>query len=250
MKKLITIASCLALMLCLTGCACKHESTTELTCTEDKKCKECGEILEEATGHTLSDTVWIRVDMETATVSKASPCTECDEDETLESHKVDSYVTEGKFLFSAADFADAFESSSTRVKGYDIYPKTVVDNSKGFYSDDNYLFIELEDRENNYRSMGMCSFLIGSDNYVLYSDEYKANHFDGILFLIEDASDVSAVLFATILAIDPALDYSEAADFGQSVIDNAGSSEGVTGNGINYVVLKEGSYHYIKVSVA
>lgn len=96
----------------------------------------------------------------------------------------------------------------------------------------------------------MLSFLIGSDNYVLYSDEYKANHFNGILFLIEDASDVSAILYATILAIDPALDYNEAADFGQGVIDNAGSSEGVTGNGINYVVLQDGGYHYLKVSVA
>lgn len=249
MKKLIIAAACVALSLSMTGCACKHESTTELTCTDDKKCKECGEVLEKATGHKY-DSTFTAVELNDAAIEEHAQCDVCEDFIVVDSQKVTSFVSEGKFIFDANEFMEGFEESSTRVKGYSINPKVIVDNSKSFYSDTNYLFAELEDKNNDYRSMGMLSFLIGSDNYVLYSDEYKANHFNGILFLIEDASDVSAILYATILAIDPALDYNEAADFGQGVIDNAGSSEGVTGNGINYVVLQDGGYHYLKVSVA
>lgn len=248
-KSILAIAACVALSLSLTGCACKHESTTELTCTDDKKCKECGEVLEKATGHKY-DSTFTAVELNDAAIEEHAQCDVCEEFIVVDSQKVTSFVSEGKFIFDANDFIDGFEESSASVKGYDIYPKVVQDNSKSFYSDTNYLFCELEDRNNDYRSMGMLSFLKGSDEYVLYSEEYESGIFDGILFLIEDASDVSAVLFATILAIDPALDYSEAADFGQSVIDSAGSSEGVTGNGINYVVLQDGGYHYLKVSVA
>ena len=160
-----------------------------------------------------------------------------------------SFVNDGKFTLCAGRFAEGFEKSSKSVKGYDIDPKVVVDDSKLFFEEDNYLFYELQDTNNNYRTMGMMAFLEGSDKYVPYSEEYSTDTFDGILFLVEDASDVSAILFAAILTIDPALGYNEAADFGQSVVDNAGSPEGVSINGINYVILKDGGSHFIKISV-
>ena len=58
------------LLFFLTGCgACKHESSTPVTCIEDAICTDCGTVLRTAAGHTASE----------ATCTEASVCSVCGE---------------------------------------------------------------------------------------------------------------------------------------------------------------------------
>lgn len=66
MRQLGCAILCLALILCLSGCACKHE-WAEATCTEPKTCTKCGETKGEAIGHK-----W-----EEATVDRPKTCSVC-----------------------------------------------------------------------------------------------------------------------------------------------------------------------------
>ena len=69
-KKLIVLAMFLALVLVLTGCACKHE-WVEATCTVAKTCSKCEEVEGEALGHTWVD----------ATCEAPKTCSVCGETE-------------------------------------------------------------------------------------------------------------------------------------------------------------------------
>lgn len=78
MRQLGCAILCLALILCLSGCACKHE-WAEATCTEPKTCTKCGETEGEALGHNWGE--W-EVSVEATPTSdglKKRTCTLCGE---------------------------------------------------------------------------------------------------------------------------------------------------------------------------
>lgn len=57
MRQLGCAILCLALILCLSGCACKHE-WAEATCTEPKTCTKCGETEGDPLEHTPGE--WVQ----------------------------------------------------------------------------------------------------------------------------------------------------------------------------------------------
>ncbi len=68
------------------------------------------------------------------------------------------------------------------------------------------------------------------------------------MFLIANGSDVPAVVYSTILAIDLGIEYSKAADVGQEVVDNIGAlskDKGIEHNGIRYLLYKDSQYYYL-----
>lgn len=50
-KPIIVAASCIALTLCLSGCACEHENVVKATCTQGETCADCDEVLGEPKTH-------------------------------------------------------------------------------------------------------------------------------------------------------------------------------------------------------
>lgn len=244
MRKPLAIIASTALALCLTGCACEHESTTELTCTENKECKECGEVLEEAMGHTLG-TPFVSVDLEDATITEQSLCSVCEEYVVINSDEATSYVNDGKFIFGHFAFADGFDNASNGIDGYTFRSEEAYNTSMGFYDNDNYIYYKISDEDRNDASIGMYSFTCVNGETLLArgGDDIKT-----IDILIDGDAYVSPVVWAAVMAIDPALDYSESMEVGQSIIDNAGNMDGVTCNSINYVLYKDGAYHYFLVS--
>lgn len=74
MKKIALIMSMLIMVVSIASCGlfeCKHSSTTPSTCTEAKKCNDCGEILGNAKGHNWKP----------ATCTTPKTCSVCDETE-------------------------------------------------------------------------------------------------------------------------------------------------------------------------
>ncbi len=104
----------------------------------------------------------------------------------------------------------------------------------------------------------MMSFAAPNGKTVPISKNHSENCFNCINILIEHSYDVSAVVYSTILAIDPDIGYSEAADVGQEVVDNIAivtsdineeDFQGINYNGINYLLYRNGKYHYLVISV-
>ena len=73
----------------------------------------------------------------------------------------------------------------------------------------------------------------------------------GVSILIEDAWDASAIVVATVMALDPGLEYSEAFDLAEDIVENVGNMDGLSSNSLKYVFYKDQSYpgyHYLLVS--
>ncbi|WP_165170578.1 hypothetical protein [Adlercreutzia sp. ZJ242] len=244
MRKPLAIIASAALALCLTGCSCEHESTTELTCTENKECKECGEVLEETTGHTLG-TPFVSVNLEDATITEQSLCSVCEEYVVINSDEAASYVSDGKFIFGHSAFANGFDNASNGINGYIFRSEEDYSTSMGFYDDDNYIYYKIVDEDRNDATIGMYSFANRDGETLLArgGDDIKT-----INILIDGNEYVSPVVWAAVMAIDPALNYSDSMDVAQNIVDNVGNMDGVTFNSINYVLYEEGAYHYLTVS--
>ena len=78
MKKLISFALVLAMVLSMNACGCDHQ-WAEATCTAPKTCSKCGETEGEPAGHTPGDLVVSAVDTNNLTMTMDLPCNVCDE---------------------------------------------------------------------------------------------------------------------------------------------------------------------------
>lgn len=94
----------------------------------------------------------------------------------------------------------------------------------------------------------MISFNKPDGSKVPISDDFQEDCIGCINVLIANGSDVPAVVYSTILAIDPGIEYSKAADVGQEVVDNIGAlskDKGIEHNGIRYLLYKDSQYYYL-----
>lgn len=71
LKQLLLLSVILYATFIFTACSCKHEHFNEATCTEPSVCVDCGEVLEDALGHT-----WVE-----ATCIEPKTCSVCGETE-------------------------------------------------------------------------------------------------------------------------------------------------------------------------
>lgn len=243
MKKklfLVIVIGIMAVALC--GC-CSHE-WEEATCTEPETCSLCDKTKGNPLGHEDSEYGDWEIDAENAIYVKEKYCQRCEDFyDRQEGEEVTSFIENGVIMISPNSFANCFDKSV--MNGYEFESEVVYDDTKLFYDDNYKLFYEIE---NNDISIGMYSF-IGLDGETLpHQDNFSSESATGINILIEKTSDVSAVVFATVLAIDPALSYDESADVGQSIVDNVGNMDGTVKNSIKYTLYKDGGYHYLLVT--
>ena len=110
------------------------------------------------------------------------------------------------------------------------------------------MFYRIQDKNNDYKDIGMISFNKPDGSKVPISDDFQEDCIECINVLIANGSDVPAVVYSTILAIDPGIEYSKAADVGQEVVDNIGAlskDKGIEHNGIRYLLYKDSQYYYL-----
>lgn len=179
-------------------------------------------------------------------------CTKCGVIIETETEDITSFIDGDHFIFHPHALKDRFDDSSNGINGYSFYSKQTYDENKLFFDEDNTVFYEIQDKENNYAKIGMYSFSKGNDISVPISEAYTEGCSKGINVLIEDASDVSAVVVAMVMAIDPKLSYSESFDVAQNIVDNVGDMEGFTYNSINYLLYKANDYpryHYVLITI-
>lgn len=238
------------------GEALGHE-WEEATCTTPKKCSVCGETDGETIAHKGSESSEWDIDYDNATKVQKYCCTVCKEIIEIQSERVTTFVNGNQFVIYPAAFASRFEDSSSRLNNIDYYTKSETAYDSYIYDEDNSIFYRIQDENDDYNDIGMISFSDEKHKTLSVIDNYSENSIVNINILIEDSYDVSAVVYSAILAIDPGIGYSEAADVGQEIVDNIAIEvgdideavfKGITYNGINYLLYKDREYHYLIIT--
>lgn len=229
------------------------------SCTEVAVCDICGEEAEKPNGHVTGEWSEWKTDYDEAKNTREKVCSVCEEVVDTESEDVTSFVKSNCFTIYPSAFASRFEDSSSRLKDIDYYAKSEPKFDSYVYDEDNLIYYRIQDKNDDYSDVGLMSFSDGDNKTLSVMDNYSENKIEYINILIEKSSDVSAVVYSSILAIDPSIDYDKAADVGQEVVDNIAirvgeidekDFQGITYNGINYLLYRDREYHYIIISVA
>lgn len=239
-------------VLILTHTICIKHDWQEATCSHPQECKYCHKTVGEPLEHTPSDWSKWDVDYDKAIKSREKTCTICGDKLDIETKEIKSFLENKQFKFHPNGFASRFDDSFDKIKGYKFDSIVKPDENKFFYDESNYLVYEIDDMDNNYRKVGVYAFTDKNGYTIPYSDEFTEGCSSGIVFSINKTTNVSPIVFAAVLAIDPNLSYDEATDLGQTIIDNVGKPKGVTKNSINYVLLKDNGYsnqHYLTITV-
>ncbi len=218
----------------------------DATCTEPKSCKICNKIEGKALGHKGSELSEWDIDYDNATNVQEYRCTVCEETIIIQSMPITTFVDGNHFTIYSSAFANRFEDASSKLNNIDYYTKSEY-NQYAFYDKNNTIFYRIQDKINDYKDIGIMSFTQPNGETVAVMNKYTENCIGHITMLIEDSWDVSAVVYSAILAIDPSIGYSEAANVGQTVVDNIHNS--VDYNGINYLLYKDTKYHYLIISI-
>lgn len=227
------------------------------TCVDPKTCHVCGATEGEALGHQGSESSEWNVDYDVATNVQEYCCTICEEMIEIQSEPVSTFVNGDHFTIYPSAFVNRFEDASSRLNNIDYYTESEYDEYS-FYDEDNTVFYRIQDKNNGYSDIGLISFTKPDGKTVAVMNNYTENCIGCINILVEDSYDVSAVVYAAILAIDPDIGYSEAADVGQEVVDsiaiavgdiNEEDFQGVDYNGINYLLYRDREYHYLIISI-
>ena len=183
---------------------------------------------------------------------KEKLCLDCEQIIDKETVDVTDFIENDIFTIHAAGFADRFDKQSARLNGIEYYSESEYKNNDSFYDEDNTVFYRIQDKKNNYNEIGICSFNKTKGKLVARMDEYEENIISCINILISDYSEVTAVIYSSILAIDPNIEYSEAADVGQKIVDNIilgeideSNFKGIDYNNINYVLYRDHEYYYL-----
>lgn len=239
------------------ACDILGHSWIDATCTDPKTCHVCGATEGKAIGHNASEWSEWDINYDEAVNSRELTCIECEEIIETQEETITTFVSGNYFTIHPAGFASRFEDSSSRLNNIDYDTKSEY-NEYGFYDEDNTIFYRIQDKNDDYNDIGMISFSKTDGKNVAVMNNYSENIVSCINILVEDSYDVSAVVYSTILAIDPGIGYSEAADVGQTIVDNIAIAvgdineedfQGINYNGINYLLYKDRQYHYLVVTI-
>lgn len=208
-------------------------------------------------GHKGSESSEWNVDYDNATNVLEYRCTICEEMIEIQSMPISTFINGNHFTIYPAAFANRFEDSSSKLNNIDYYAKSEPSYGSYIFDEDNLIYYRIQDKNDDYNDIGMMSFSDANHKTLSVIDDYSENNIVYINILIEDSWDVSAVVYSAILAIDPNISYSKAAEVGQIIVDNIAINigeidekdfKGTNYNDINYLLYKDNKYHYLIIS--
>lgn len=230
---------------------------TDATCTKSKTCSTCGTVEGQALGHSADESIEWDFDYDELIKTRELICKKCEAVIETQEKSVTSFIENKCFTIHPAGFADRFEESSSRLNGINYSTKSEYTYDMPTYVEGNYLYYRIQDENNDYSDVGIISFTKPDGETISAMEDFSENSFNSMNILIEDTSDVSAVVYATLLAIDPSIGYDEAAKVGQAIVDGVqdlrlvddDAVDSIDKNSISYALCKDRNYHYLIVSV-
>ncbi len=158
---------------------------------------------------------------------------------------VETFISNGRFEFTPRSYIKRFDEADKNANGYNYTYMRMNGETSLFYE-----LAEISGGYENVKSIGLISFVKDIDTTLTIEEDYKENIITKINVLVEDVDYVPSVLVSCMCATDPALDFTTAYNLGMDVVEQAGTEEGYTYNGVNYVVATDDEYYYIIISVA
>lgn len=156
-----------------------------------------------------------------------------------------TFISNGCFEISPRSFVERFDAADKSTSAYNYVYMRMNGETSLFYE-----LAEISGGYNNVRSVGMISFVKNVDTTLSIEEDYTENLITKINVLVENADDVPPILVSCMCAVDPSLDFTAAYNLSMDVAETAGTTEGYTYNGVNYVIFADGEYYYIIISVA
>lgn len=206
------------------GDALGHE-WTEATCTEPKTCMRCGKVKGEAAGHKAEGWSEPIVNVVAAEENSVLKCTVCGEVVDSKSTTLESFIKDGKFIFSPSDFCQRL--------------KQEVDMDVIYGDDPNLISYALVDSISSREMCGMLSFS-SMDGQTNLGDSFKHDSTcnPSPVFIVDTEKCNSAeMMIGFVMACDPSLSRSDATEVAKAL---AGSISGISGstekNGITYLL--------------
>ena len=238
MRQLGCAILCLALILCLSGCACKHE-WAEATCMEPKTCTKCGETEGDPLEHTPGEWVQDEPDYVTGLVWLRQYCSVCGKELDTDLKSLTSFHNADTFLFTPQQFVDRLNSIfSVLTKNYSFFGSY---SAQLFSPDSTSLGCVITD------SLGdlICTVLFQDKNAETILEE-NSHLMNAIMsgFSTKDPDEVTNVLLALALVVNPDLEVSDANALCQKVLNDT-----YTCDGLRYVFTSYGEKYYFRISI-
>lgn len=154
----------------------------------------------------------------------------------------EEFIKNGCFTYTARSFMERFDEAYNNVDEYNyMYMRA---NGDALY----YELVEGATYD-DIRTVGMVGFSKLDDNDLSADDDYAENIIHTVNVLVEDVDDAPMILVGCMCAADPSLNFTTAYSIGQDVVECAGTYDGYTHNGINYLIVTDDEYYYIIISV-
>lgn len=210
------------------------------TCTEPKTCSRCGATEGEPLGHAPGEWKDEGIDYVSATHSRTLKCTVCGATVDTDEQKIDSFIDNGEFAFTPAQFRDRFDDNLSSITGLSSDLSTIKMGDSGLLS---YALI-------GNGSVGMLSFSTadGQSNTQVAQENERCNPSPVVLV---DMSDPDAETYVAALSIilvetcDPSLSFGEAKLVAMDMIGS-----GTSKNGIDYLFTSEGDFVFMRAVVS
>lgn len=196
------------------------------TCTVPKTCSVCGKTEGEALGHTPGEVEMGEPDYVLATVWLNTKCTVCGEIEDRELKGLKYLYEDGKFIPSIDEFTERLGKLYPYVKDCDYTTQVVV-------TDDDVLGSIIAD--GNRDRIGTILFF--NNKIIDASSRSRRSTFSGLLceFSTENMDEIVSAILGIIMAVDPSLEESDAADAARKMVISMVSSDPYYEDGIGYV---------------
>lgn len=195
----------------------------EATCTKPKTCSVCMAKDGSALGHAYSE--W-EIDVK-ATISssgtKKRTCSTCQESES-KSYKLDSYIENGKFIFTPEEYRDVFFDNFVDLD----YSKFGGAQTK---TKDGQVIVAIIDLA--YNNVGNIGFVADKNTWKMASSETQSG-FDGIVMMVSANTEfVANTMMAVTMTCDPTVSEFDAREICRN-LTKEGSTHKTTHNGIMY----------------
>lgn len=193
-------------------------------------CIWCDATEGEPLGHTEGEWEYGAIDFSDAEREKTRECTVCGEVIDSETEVVESFVENGRFLFSPEQFFDLFGAKLDLVSYIQLHDESDSD------------LIAYTMREGGEK-IGLVAFAVDGDS-VGSSHASKGNQDYQIIVLIPDGTNsgeyVACSIVSLIRACDPSQDLDSAKEIGSELIDD----EEIVENGIKYIFYEDSDGDY------
>ena len=201
----------------------------EATCASPRTCSACGTTVGSTLEHSFGD--W-QTETEATVLEdgkRVRYCESCGKSDE-EAYQMDSYIQDGKFVFTPKEFGKLFFKHYNDL-GYAKFGGTRIEEKEG------QVIVDI--RDVTYSNVGNIGFVVDSSTWTMASSDTDSG-FEGIIMIISANEEfVANAMISVIMSCNPTI-----TEYGaRKVADSALLEEQATYKGVTYTFAITGNYY-------